>query len=497
MYLLGYDLGSSSVKATLLEAETGKVIDTSTAPQTEMLIEAPQTGWAEQNPEYWWENIVLATQTLLQKSQVNKEDIKAIGIAYQMHGLVLLDKDLQVLRPSIIWCDSRAVEIGEKAFQDLGQEFCLENYLNSPANFTASKLKWVKENEPDIYEKIHKFMLPGDYIAFKMTGEVQTTISGLSEGICWDFQEKNYAQKLFDYYQINPDFIPDVVPTFGKQGKLTQKSANELGLNPNTSISYRAGDQPNNAFSLNVLNTGEVAATAGTSGVIYAVQDQAKYDTASRINTFAHVNYQKEKPSYGVLLCVNGVGILNHWLKNNVSSGQGYEDMNQVASQIPIGSEDLAILPFGNGAERMLENRNIQAQVSGWDFNVHQQAHFFRAAQEGIVFALNYGLELMKNMNMSIQKIRVGQANMFLSPIFREAFVNTTQTALEIYNTDGSQGAARGAGLGLGIFKNFEETFENLKVIEAIEPQADLGTKYQKAYQQWLKILESHLKLNS
>ena len=484
-YLLGYDIGSSSIKAALLDAETGKVIASTVSPETELEIIAKRPGWAEQEPHIWWDNLKSATAGIKSEASVALSNVEAIGISYQMHGLVIVDKSHKVLRPAIIWCDSRAVGIGERAFREMGQEICLEHLLNSPGNFTASKLKWVMENEPEIYGKVYKAMLPGDYIAMMLTGEIKTTPSGLSEAILWNFQDQGLAESVLQYYGISTDLIPEVTPAFSIQGKLTRKAAEELGLKPGTKISYRAGDQPNNGLSLNVLNPGEVATTAGTSGVVYGVSNKTNYDAKSRVNTFVHVNHTPDNPRYGALLCLNGCGILNSWLRRNLMGGMTYEQMNKLALHAPPGSDGLVILPFGNGAERTLENRDLGALVSGWKFNTHNRSHFLRAAQEGIVFALNYGLEIMRDMGIDVTTVRAGNANMFLSPLFREAFATVTRAKLELYNTDGSQGAARGAGIGAGIYKSPEDAFVGLETIKAIEPNTNLGAVYQEAYKRW------------
>ncbi|MEX2602412.1 MAG: FGGY family carbohydrate kinase [Balneolaceae bacterium] len=492
-FLLGYDIGSSSIKASLLETDTGKEAGASISPKKEMGMISVQSGWAEQEPEDWWNHLKIATKELLAESGATPEDIGAIGISYQMHGLVAVDKQQQVVRPSIIWCDSRASEIGNKAFREIGPEACLKQFLNSPGNFTASKLKWVQENEPEVYSRIDKMMLPGDYIAMKLSGTVSTTVSGLSEGILWDFQSDSLAGKLLEYYGISEDLIPKALPSFAIHGEVTKEAAREVGLKEGTKIAYKAGDQPNNAFSLNVLHPGEVAATAGTSGVVYGISDEPEYDEKSRVNTFVHVNHSAKQSRYGVLLCVNGTGILNSWLKQNLGLGNEltYDEMNHIASSVPIGSDGVTILPFGNGAERILENRDLGAQIVDLRFNRHQTAHLFRAAQEGIVFALHYGFQIMGQMGMKMQTVKAGHANMFFSPIFREAFVNTTGATLELYNTDGALGAARGAGVGSGIYKKHEEAFETLSLIESIEPDTYKQTQYNEAYQRWVEKLQS------
>ncbi|MEL6559991.1 MAG: FGGY family carbohydrate kinase [Bacteroidota bacterium] len=494
LLVLGLDVGTSFVKASVMN-EAGAYVGSVSVPEKEMAIEVATAGWAEQEPEMWWDNVVEAVRKLKSKVSFQSSQIKAIGITYQMHGLVLVDKDQEVLRPSIIWCDSRAVHIGDQAFRDLGTDKCLNDFLNSPGNFTASKLKWVFDNEPEVAEKIHKAMLPGDFIAMKMTGEINTTVSGLSEGILWDFKRNNIATELLEYFKIDSNILPDLVPTFGVQGHLSGLSADDLGLSKGTPITYRAGDQPNNAFSLNVLQPGEIAATAGTSGVIYGVGDQPVTDQHSRVNTFAHVNHGEEEIRLGTLLCINGTGIMNSWLRKTYSSGDilTYEKMNKMAKSVEAGSEGLQIYPFGNGAERILKNRAIGAWMEGINFNIHSEAHIFRAAQEGIVFALNYGLQIMRDMQVNAKVVRAGEANMFLSPVFREVFVNTTGCVLELYNTDGSLGAARAAAVGLGIFNSIEESFRDFHYESCYEPDPQLMKRYNDLYESWLESLNKKL----
>ncbi|MCC5905379.1 MAG: carbohydrate kinase [Balneolaceae bacterium] len=490
-YLLGYDIGSSSIKASLLNADNGQGFASAQSPRKELEILSPKTDWAEQDPETWWTHVKLSTEELLRDTEINPGQIAAIGITYQMHGLVLVDKNKNILRPSIIWCDSRAAGIGKKAFETIGPETCLKHFLNSPGNFTASKLKWVQENEPQIYEKIDKIMLPGDYIAMKLTDEITTTVSGLSEGVFWDYTTGSIASLLLDHYNISEDLLPEALSSFETGGHLTENAAKELGLKKGTPVTYRAGDQPNNAFSLNALNPGEAAANAGTSGVIYGVSDQPVYDEKSRVNTFVHVNHQTEKPRYGVLLCINGTGILYRWIKEQLIRNEtiSYEEMNNMALNTPIGSDGITVLPFGNGAERILENKNPGAHFSGVHFNRHKTGHLLRAAQEGIVHSLNYGFTIMNAMEMKSATVKAGRANMFLSPLFREAFVNTTGSVLELYNTDGAEGAARGAGMAPGIFSSFEEAFEGLRIIETIEPDQEKMELYGESYQRWLHQL--------
>ena len=488
-YLLGFDVGSSSVKASLVDVDNGQMVATAFYPEKEAPIKAVKAGWAEQDPEMWWTNAKLALSKIMAEADAKGSDIKAIGISYQMHGLVCVDKQQKVLRDSIIWCDSRAVPYGEKAFKDLGSEKCLSHLLNSPGNFTAAKLAWVKENEPELFSNIYKVMLPGDYLAMKLSGEINTTISGLSEGMMWDFKEKRPAKFLFDYYGFAEDTIADIVPTFAVQSVVSKAAAEETGLAEGTPISYRAGDQPNNALSLNVFNPGEIASTAGTSGVVYGVLGDVNYDPKSRVNTFAHVNYTVELDRLGVLLCINGTGILNAWVHRNITPDLSYAEMNELAAQAPIGSDGVTISPFGNGAERVLENKEVGCQIKGINFNKHNRTHIVRAAQEGIVFSFCYGMEIMQQMGMDIKKIHAGKANMFLSPLFRDTLASTSGATIELLETDGSVGAAKGAGMGAGIYKDNVEAFSTLKRIATIEPDAAKAQLYREAYERWKENL--------
>ena len=492
-YLLGFDVGSSSVKASLVNAETGKCVATAFYPEKEAPITAVKAGWAEQDPQMWWDNAKLSLKKIMADANVRGEDIKAIGISYQMHGLVCVDKNLKALRPAIIWCDSRAVPYGEKAFKELGAEKCLIHLLNSPGNFTAAKLAWVKENEPETYNRIYKVMLPGDYIAMRLSGTVNTTVSGLSEGMFWDFKNNKVADFLMNYYGFDNSLIADIVPTFAEQSVVSAEAAAELGLKTGTPITYRGGDQPNNALSLNVLNPGEIAATAGTSGVVYGVLGDVNYDPKSRVNTFAHVNHQEDQTRLGVLLCINGTGILNAWVHRNITPDISYADMNDLAATAPIGSEGVTIVPFGNGAERVLENKEIGCSINGVNFNKHSKAHLVRAAQEGIVFSFCYGMEIMQQMGMDIKKIHAGKANMFLSPLFRDTLAGVSGATIELYDTDGSVGAAKGAGIGAGIYKDNKEAFASLDKLQVIEPkQADFAA-YAEAYARWKEVLAGKL----
>jgi xylulokinase len=494
MFLLGYDLGSSSVKVSLINADSGSLVASEFQPRQEMEIIAPKTGWAEQDPATWWKNLIQATADVMKTSAADPGQIAAIGISYQMHGLVMVDREYQVLRPSIIWCDSRAVEIGDAAFREIGADKCLGRLLNSPGNFTASKLKWVQDNQPDIYNKAHKIMLPGDYIALRMTDHATTTISGLSEGIFWDFDKDEIGSFLLDHYGIDPGLIPEIVPTFSEQGMLSKRAARELGLKEGIPVTYRAGDQPNNAFSLNVLNPGEIAATAGTSGVVYGVSDEVRYDPESRVNTFAHVNHTRQNTRLGVLLCINGTGILYSWLKKNLAFADiDYDEMNELAAGVPIGARGLTVLPFGNGAERMLNNRDLGSTFANLNFNIHSNAYIIRAAQEGVVFAFNYGMDIMKTTGIKPSVIRAGHTNMFLSPVFRESLAGLTGAVIELYDTEGSQGAAKGAGVGCGYYSDFREAFINLKKIKVIEPSTKDSEKYRHAYETWHTELQAAL----
>jgi len=495
MFLLGYDVGSSSIKAVLLDASSGVPAASAASPEeAELDIQAPRPGWAEQHPAVWWEHLRAATSRVLARSGVPPRRIRALGICYQMHGLVVVDRNLEVLRPAILWCDGRSVEIGRRALREIGEAACLGRTLNGPGNFTASKLRWVMENEPRLFRRIHKFMLPGDYVAMRMTGEARTTPSGLSEGILWDFQEGRLATGILEHYGIPVDLVPEVVPCFSEQGGLCRRAADELGLSLGTPVTYRAGDQPNNAWSLRVLDPGDVAATAGTSAVVFGVTADRMFDPKSRVHTFVHVSHRPEDPRYGVLLCVNGAGILNRWLRDNLAGGGperlGYEEMNRLARQIPPGCEGLRVIPYGNGPERTLEDRMVGASVHGLNFNTHRKEHLFRAAQEAVAFSLRLGMHVMEEVGVRPECVRAGHANLFLSPLFADLFATVTGLPVRLYNTDNAQGAARGAGVGVGLFNTVEEAFRGLEPVRTVDPEARLLEVYRELYLDWKRVLE-------
>ena len=491
MYYIGFDIGSSSVKVALVDAVTGKKIITLHEPQEEMAITALQSDWAEQDPNSWWEYVCKATKRLIKEANVPPKEISGIGISYQMHGLVVVDESGKPLRDSIIWCDSRAVDIGNKAFENIGEEKCASNLLNSPGNFTASKLKWVKDNEPELYEKIYKYMLPGDYIAYRLTGEMNTTKNGLSEGILWDYKEDKVAGWLLDYYGINPSLTPTIVQNFSNQGEVDQKGSQESGIPFGTPVIYRAGDQPNNALSLNILKPGEVAATGGTSGVIYAVTDILKSKESSRINNFAHVNYTPETTNVGKLLCINGAGIMYRWLRNNIGE-ESYEAMNKRASKVAVGSDGVVVIPFGNGAERMLNSINIGTHFINLNLNQHSSSHLCRAALEGIAFSFVYGMEILKDDNAKINVIRAGNDNLFRSEIFSNTVATLIGHEIEIYNTTGSVGAARACGLTDGDFEKFGNNITKNDHVMTFMPLKN-KEPYEMAYQHWKMELKKIL----
>ena len=489
MFLIGYDLGSSSIKVSLLDANSGRCVGVVKYPEEEMPIAAPQPGWAEQDPELWWEYCGIATRQLLARYAVAPEAIAALGLAYQMHGLVLVDDAHRVIRPAIIWCDSRAVEIGKRAWEALGREACLQHLLNSPGNFTASKLKWVRDHEPAHYRRIHKAMLPGDYLAMKMTGHIRSTLSGLSEGIFWNFTENDLAHRLLDHYGLEPSLLPELVPTFGEQGQLTASAAEALGLRAGIPLTYRAGDQPNNALSLNVLRPGEVAATGGTSGVVYGVLARLAYAPPSRVNSFAHVNHRAERPRIGVLLCINGAGIQYRWIKQRVGAvGLSYSEMEARAAAVPIGSDGVRLLPFGNGAERVLGNRSPGARINNLQFNRHGEEHLFRAALEGIAFSFVYGVEILRDLGLDLRVIRVGNDNLFRSAIFAQTIAALVGSPIEVLESTGATGAARAAGVGVGIYSDVAAALSGERIQQTYLPPA--AAAYAAAYEDWRRDLD-------
>ena len=493
MYNLGLDIGTSFIKAALTECSSGNVVNVVSQPSSEQKIKVFKDGWAEQDPEIWWKNTCLAIKNLISLTNINPSLISRIGISYQMHGLVLLDDNGNLIRDSIIWCDDRAVSVGKKAFIELGKEKCIDQLLNSPANFTASKLKWVKNNEKELYNRVYKFMLPGDYIAYRFSGKMTTTNMGLSEAIFWDFKKNKIADFLLKHYEIDNSLIPEIVSNFGFQCKLNKKGSSECGLVENIPIYYRAGDQPNNALSLNVLKPGEVAATAGTSGVLFAVTDNKKTNENERINNFLHVEVDNST-SIGKLLCINGAGIQYAKLKNKLNI-ESYEEMNKLSLKVGVGSEELTYLPFGNGSERMLNNINVGSSMFNFDKRVHNNAHLIRATLEGIAFAFVYGMQILIKDGVKPSVVRAGNDNLFKSNVFGNTVSTLINTEIEIYDTTGAVGAARAVDLNNRNFNEFGKNIIENDFLKTFSPQSNLSD-YKVAYDLWVEKLKLTLNKN-
>jgi xylulokinase len=386
------------------------------------------------------------------------------------------------------------VETGERAFAGIGADRCLGHCLNSPGNFTAAKLKWVADHEPAHYARATHAMLPGDYIAFRLSGKAATTVTGLSEGVLWDFREHGLAGVVLNEMKLDRGKLPERVPTVGAQGRVTERAARETGLAPGTLIGYRAGDQPNNALSLNVLEPGEVAATGGTSGVVYGVTDRMTYDPDQRVNSFAHVNHSKGDPRIGILLCINGTGIAHRWIRRQVcGEGATYADLETLAKRVPVGSDGLIFLPFGNGPERVLKNRDVGAQLLHLDFNRHTRAHVVRAGIEGVAFSFVYGMKIMEDLGVDLTTIRVGNDNMFQSRTFAQTIATLTGATIEVYDTTGAVGAALAAGVASGDQGGLAEAVGHQHVLRTVHPERQLTPDLMESYLVWVAALDRAL----
>lgn len=493
-YLLGLDIGSSFIKAALVDARTRQAVATAQSPAAELPILAPQPGWAEQEPRLWWEHCIAAVRQLESLSPGGLQRVIAVGIAYQMHGLVLLDAQLQPVRPAIIWCDSRAGQIGAEAERALGTAWCLEHLLNTPGNFTAVKLAWVRRYEPELFAQARHALLPGDYIAVQLTGEPATTDCGLSEMALWHATEGRLAHEVLDALALDAALLPPRVPVAGEQGKLTPQAAAQLGLPAGIPLAYRCGDQPNNALALGALDPGEAAATAGTSGVVFAVTDNPLADPRQRVNTFLHVNHSPQQPHYGVLLCLSGAACSYRWLRATLGLAQppSYSVLNALAEQTPPGADGLCFLPFGNGAERMFGGRSLSAALQQLDFNLHGAGHVARAVQEGVAFALAYGLQALRELGLEFRLLRAAAGNMFLSDTFTRALSAAAQVELELRRTDGATGAALGAGFGAGLYPSWNDAVGHGSRALIVAAQQE-REQYAAAYARWCGVLDAHL----
>ncbi len=476
---LGIDIGSSSVKVALIDRE-GRAIAEVREPSQEMPMKSLQAGWAEQDPEMWWQYTCEAIEKIT--SQLETSDILSIGLAHQMHGLVLVDQQGNLLRDAIIWCDSRAVPYGSLLADHIGTKQCLDSMLNLPGNFTASKLAWIREHEPDIYKKIACVMLPGDYICYRLTGELSTTAGNLSEGCFWDFKGHRLSPKILEALGLSIDHFPAILQCMDNHG-VTRGQIDINGLPDEIPVCYKAGDQPNNAYALGVTEPGQVAGTGGTSGVIYAVTDKLVADPSQAVNSFAHFNHSSKTSRIGILLCINSVGILYAWMRRMLGD-LSYGHMEELASRAPVGSDGLAIIPFGNGAERMLGNQPSSASIHGIQLNRHDQSHLIRAALEGLAFSYAHGIEKMRALGVEIHHFRVGNDNLFQSEIFAQSLADLSQCEIEVIECSGAVGAARGGAHGGGHQLAIQDQ------IHFTYSPRPLSDSLSEAYQQWSDILQ-------
>lgn len=437
MAFLGIDVGTSSVKVSIV-GEDGVILASATAPaSSERAINSPNPNWAEQNPEDWWED---AQQAILNLPLEARLQVEAIGIAYQMHGLVLVDSQFQPVRPSIIWCDGRNIQESQILAESLGLDALENRLLNKPGTLTLAKLAWVAEHEPETLAKAHTFGLPGDFIAYKLTGEWSTTKSGYSEMVGWDFGASIPFEEGFRKAGWKLP-LPEARPNLEEGAPIQKVIAEKLGLPPSARVTYRAGDQPNNAFGLGVLQQGETAISAGTSGVLYGIGDSSP-GLHEGINRFLHVNSQ-----IGVLMCLNGVGSALAFARRTWFQNQSYEALSELASQ--ANPENCPyFFPFGNGAERILSERAFSG-FTELDFNRHNLPELARSVFEGIAFAYRLGSEKMEKAGCLSKVVNGTESGLLKSSFFAQLLANELQVELILSEGDGSTAAARGAALGI------------------------------------------------
>jgi xylulokinase len=495
MYTIGYDIGSSFVKGVLWDEERGEVAAHVTVPDREMPIRAEKADWAEQDPEMWWEAVKAATQRLIDMVPGAGGRVRGIGVSYQMHGLVLLDRDGKVLRPSIIWCDSRATGMGKELEKAVGEEAVRRQLLNSPGNFTVSKLAWVIRNEPETASRIRWVMLPGDWIAYQLTGMVSTTVCGLSEGMLWNFKDHVPHVKALEAAGADPEWIPPVAPNPGDQGVVGSAVGAEMGFAPGARVLFRGGDQPMNAYGLGVDGPGMWAASAGTSGVLYRVDPVREAEPTGMANRFAHIGHSAENPAIGTLLCLNGAGIAYAWLRRVMFAGQEYAAINEHVAAVPAGADGVMFHPFGNGAERMLDNRQPGAGWSGIHFNRHGQGHLARAVMEGIVFAFVHGMRHVDPSLPALPVIRAPHAGLFRSELFASMLSTLAGADVQLHAGDGATGAAQGASVALGAsaIKALDSNAarDEPGVLKTHSPDPSIHDALESAYSRWKDALPS------
>ena len=492
-YYLGIDVGTSGTKSLIMDAKA-KVKATATV---EHPIYAPKPGWSEQKPDQWWKSTVASVRQVVRKAKIRGKDVAGISFSGQMHGLVITDGAGKVLRPSLIWNDQRtATEAAEIEAKVGGKKNLIKLVGNiAQTSFTLTKLLWVRKHEPRIYDRIKHFLLPKDYLRLRMTGEYVGDVSDMSGTLMLDPRTRTWSKEILSKFHIDKDILPPVVESHEVTGRLTKAAASALGLAAGTPVMGGGGDQPVGAVGNGIVTDGLTSATLGTSGVVFTHSKKYKTDPQSRVGTFC----ASVAGEYCMFGCIMSAGGSFQWFRNVLGQAEiaeakkkgidPYELLTAAAKKAPLGCEGLQFLPYLTGERTPHGDPNAKACWIG----IHSRTtrnELVRAVLEGVTFAMNDAVGLLRKQVPAIRQIRLSGGGA-RSAFWRQMQADIYGTTCATVNCD--QGPAYGAALlasvGDGAFRNIREACKaGIKVTRTIKPNPTARREYAKIYAQYVKL---------
>lgn len=492
-YLLGIDIGTTGAK-TLLINESGETVAQFTA---EWPLSTPHPNWAEQNPEDWWNGTVTSIKEVLRLARLKDVgEIKGIGLSGQMHSSVFLDKDNKVLRPAILWCDTRTAPQCKWITEKVGLEN-LRAWVYNPAleGFTAPKIIWVRDNEPQVYEKVRRVLLPKDYIRFLLTGEQAMDVSDAAGTLMFDVRNRRWSDEFLEAVGIPKDFLPPVLESIDVCGRITRRVAELTGLREGTPVVGGGADNTCGATGTGIVKEGRVLASLGTSGVIFAHTDSVKVDPRMRVHTFCH-SVPDKWYLMGVVLSAGGAfrwfrDVLGEMEKQQARSvGQDpYDLLTREAQQAPIGSEGLFFLPYLMGERTPHQSADARGAFIGLTAR-HEKSCIVRSVLEGITFGMRDSLEIMRQLGLKIEQIRLTGGG-GKSPFWKQLQADIYGAEVVTVNTTEGPafGAAIMAGVGAGVYADLVEAVEDVvKITERIQPNLEAAKRYDEYYRIFVSL---------
>jgi xylulokinase len=480
-YVIGVDLGTSAVK-TLLIGQDGNLLAEATR---EYQLYHDKAGWSEQEPEDWVTGTTLSLQDLLKQTGVNPVDIEGISFSGQMHGLVLLDADNQPIRRAILWNDTRTTEQCREIERKLGDK--LLTLTRNPAleGFTLPKILWVKQNEPDVFARASKFLLPKDYLRLRLNGELHMDLSDAAGTLMLDVANKSWSEEVLDAFGLPGAFCLPLVEASAQVGTLTAKAAEETGLSPATKVFAGGADNACGAIGAGILSPGLTLCSIGTSGVILTYEADASADYKGKVHFF---NHGKENAFYamGVTLAA---GYSLSWFRNTFAKGESFDNLLEGIDEIPPGANGLLFTPYLVGERTPHADAHIRGSFIGMDGS-HTRAHFARAVMEGITFSLNESIDLFRAAGKKVDTI-VSIGGGAKNPIWLQMQADIFQAkVVALENEQGpGLGAAMLAAVGSGWFPTLDACGEIfVKHARVYTPNVSVGERYEELFRIYQQI---------